>query len=444
MGGQLLLRLLLCALRQLLQAPLEIGIPAGIAFHAEPGCLLYKQLGLATAHMEDAVATVVGLFLVLVGEQHGIDHFCSIWAKTCSPAAVVIAVFLVHILVEPMFLRHMLRFGNVLWKCGIGPSVGADQLVIAVTDSNLRHGRFQKSGLGIHGAGNGIVMLVKENVVIVRDLPKVTVLAGRKVTVGQGAHFRSVVAVKDFPPRKALALDFPVIQVIHDPSDTPVQLIQRVIDSFLQFLQQVGLQPLNTLLHGGLTLGLLGGRRQDHHIVELLQILIRRIEDQLVLRVLRDGGTEIVRHQIFGSCAVVVQGMNGAGDEAGQLLVGECLGVNHAADTDRGDEDMDFKHLAGLGIHQKLRLVADPVDVHPLSRNPLHRHTETLGAVVGGNILVEVVAELGVLVAAGMLLLVPKPHEVEIGLAAIPVDAVVDGSAVGHDVLRLPADIGAG
>ena len=61
---------------------------------------------------------------------------------------------------------------------------------------------------------------------------------------------------------------------------------------------------------------------------------------------------------------------------------------------------------------------------------------------VGGDILVEVVAELGVLVAAGMLLLVPQPHEVEIRLAALPVDAVVDGPEVGHDVLGLPADIG--
>ena len=61
---------------------------------------------------------------------------------------------------------------------------------------------------------------------------------------------------------------------------------------------------------------------------------------------------------------------------------------------------------------------------------------------VGGDILVEVVTELGVLVAAGMLLLVPEPHEVEIGLAALPVDAVVDGLKVGHDVLRFPADIG--
>ena len=59
MGRKLLLCLLLRALRQLLQAPLEIGIPEGIALHAEPGRFLHQQLGLAGTHMEDAVAAVV-------------------------------------------------------------------------------------------------------------------------------------------------------------------------------------------------------------------------------------------------------------------------------------------------------------------------------------------------------------------------------------------------
>lgn len=156
----------------------------------------------------------------------------------------------------------------------------------------------------------------------------------------------------------------------------------------------------------------------------------------------RDGSTEVIRDQILGDCAVVVQGMDGSGDEAGQLLVGEGLGVDHAADTYGGDEDMHPSHLAGLRVHQQLRLVTDPVDIHPLAGNPFHRHTEALGAVMGGDILVEVVAKLGVLVTAGMLLLIPKPHEIEVGLAALPVDAVVDGPEVGHDVLGLPADIG--
>ena len=442
MGGQLLLGLLLTALRQLLQAPLEVGIPAGIALHTEPGGLLHQQLGLPRTHMEDAVAAVVGLLLVLVREQDGIDHLGGIGAEAGGPAAVVIAVLFVHIPVEPMLLGHMLRFGDVLGKGGIGPSVGAKQLVIAVTDSDLSHRRFQESRLSIHGAGNGIVILVKEQMVIVRNLPEVTVLTGREMSIGQGAYLRSVIGLECLTPGEALALDLSVIQVIHDLPDVPVQLLQRVIDPLFQLLQQVGFQPLNTLFHGGLPLGLSGGRRQDHHVIELLQVLIRRIQNQLVLRVLRHGCTEIVRHQILGNCAVVVQRMDGTGDETGQLLVGERLGVDHAADTDSGDKDMDFKHFAGLGVHQKLRLVADPVDVHPLAGNPFHRHTEALGAVVGGDILVEVVAELGVLVAAGMLLLVPQPHEVEIRLAALPVDAVVDGPEVGHDVLGLPADIG--
>ena len=56
--------------------------------------------------------------------------------------------------------------------------------------------------------------------------------------------------------------------------------------------------------------------------------------------------------------------------------------------------------------------------------------------------MVEVMAELGVLVAGGMLLLVPEPHEVEVRLAALPVEAVIDGLVVRHDVLGLSADIG--
>ena len=243
---------------------------AGLTRDHQIPALLHQQLGLTGTHMADAVAAVVGLLLVLVGEQDGIDHFCSIGAKACGPAAVAFAVFLVHIPVEPMLLGHMLRLGDVLGKGGIGPSVGANQLVIAVTDSDLSHGCFQKSGLGIHGAGNGIVMLVKEQMVVVRNLPEVTVLAGREMSAAQGAHLRSVIGLECLTPGEALTLDFALIEIVHDPPDVPVQLFQRVIDPLLQFLQQMGLQLLNALFHGGFTLGLSGGRRQDHHIVELL------------------------------------------------------------------------------------------------------------------------------------------------------------------------------
>ena len=443
MGRQLLLFLLLTALRQLLQAPLEIGIPAGIALHAEPGRFLHQQLGLTGAHVEDAVAAVIGLLLVLAGKKNRINHLGGVRAVSGGPAAVVVAVLLVHIPVEAMLLGHMLRLGNILGKCGIRPPVGADQLVIPVTNSDFRHGRLQKSGLAVHRAGNGIVMFVKEQMVIVGDFLEIPVLAGREMSVGQRAHLRLVIVPECLPPGEALPLDLPVIQIVHDPPDIPVQLLHGVVDPLLQFLQQVGFQPLDTLFDRCLALGLPGRRRKDHHLIELLQILIcGGIEDQLVPGMLGNGGTEVVGYQILGDCTIVVQSMDGACNEIGQLLVREGLGVDHAADADGGDEDMHLPQFAGLSVHQKLRLVADPVDVHPLSRNPLHGHTKALGSVVGADILVEIMAELGVLVAGGMLLLISEPQEVQVGLAAFPVEAGVYGLVVRHDVLGLPADIG--
>lgn len=104
-----------------------------------------------------------------------------------------------------------------------------------------------------------------------------------------------------------MPLDLSAIQVIHDPPDIPVQLLYGVINPLFQIFQQMGLQPLNTLFNRCLALGLPGRRRKDHHFIELLQILICRIEDQLVLGMLCNGGTEVVRHQILGNRTIVVQ-----------------------------------------------------------------------------------------------------------------------------------------
>lgn len=340
MGRQLLLFLLLTALRQLLQAPLEIGIPTGIALHAEPGRFLHQHLGLTGAHMEDAVAAVIGLLLVLVGKKNRINHLGGVRAVSSGPAAVVVAVLLVHIPVEAMLLRHVFRLGNILGKCGIRPPVGANQLVIPVTDSDFRHGCFQKSRLTVHGKRYGIVMFVKEQMVIVGDFLEIPVLTGREMSVGQGAHLRLFIALKRLPPGETLPLDLSVVQVVHNPPDIPVQLLHGVIDPLFQIFQQMGLQPLDTLFNRRLALGLPGRRRQDHHLIELLQILICRIENQLVLGMLCNGGTEVVGHQILGNRTVIVQSMDGARNKIGQLLVGEGLGVDHAADADGGDEDM--------------------------------------------------------------------------------------------------------
>ena len=340
MGRQLLLRILLTALCHLLQAPLEIGILAGIALRAEPGRFLHQQLGLAGAHVEDAVAAIIGLLLVLVGKKNRINHLGGIRAVSSGPTAVVVAVLLVHIPVEAMLLGHVLHLGNILWKCGIRLPVGANQLVIPVTDSDFHHGRFQKSRLTVHGKRYGIVMFVKEQMVIVGDFLEIPVLTGREMSVGQGAHLRLVISLKCLPPGETLPLDIPIVQVIHDPPDIPVQILHGVIDPLFQIFQQMGLQPLDTLFNRRLALWLPDRRRQDRHLIELLQILICRIEYQLVPGMLRNGGTEVVGHQILGDCTVIAQSMDGACNEIGQLLVGEGLGVDHAADADGGDEDM--------------------------------------------------------------------------------------------------------
>ena len=114
----------------------------------------------------------------------------------------------------------------------------------------------------------------------------------------------------------------------------------------------------------------------------------------------------------------MVQSMNGSSNKMGQLLIREDLCVEHAADADGGDEDMHLPEFAGLRIHQKLRLVTGPVDVHSLSGDPFHGHTQRTGAVVRIDIQLEVMAELGVLIARRIRLLIPEPHIVQIGLAA--------------------------
>lgn len=130
MRRQFLLLLALTLASQLLETALEIGIPASVALHTEPGCFLYQQFGLSGTHVEDTITAVIGLLLVLVGKKYRVNHLCGIRAISGCPAAVVITVLLIYIPVEAVFLGHMLRFGNVFREGSIRPSVGADQLVI--------------------------------------------------------------------------------------------------------------------------------------------------------------------------------------------------------------------------------------------------------------------------------------------------------------------------
>ena len=97
----------------------------------------------------------------------------------------------------------------------------------------------------------------------------------------------------------------------------------------------------------------------------------------------KDGFT--MGQMYLGNCTVIIQSMDRTCNESKQLFVGKGLGVDHAADTNGGDEDMKLLKFTGLRVYQKLRLVADPVNVHTLSGNPFHRHTQRIGTIVGIN-----------------------------------------------------------
>lgn len=92
--------LLLCLgrqFRQLLQAPFEIGVPAGIGLHTESGSIFHQPLGLAGTHVENAVATVVGLLLILRGQENSINHLGGITPEALGPLPVIIAVLLIRL-----------------------------------------------------------------------------------------------------------------------------------------------------------------------------------------------------------------------------------------------------------------------------------------------------------------------------------------------------------
>lgn len=174
---------------QLHQKPFEIGVTAGIGLHTEPGGLFHQQLGLAGTHVENAVAAVVGLFLVLRGQQNSINHLGGIRPEALGPLSAVVAVLLIYLPVITMLGRHMLRLGNIPGESGIGPSVGTDQLVIPVTNPDLCHCCFQESRPAIHGVGHGIVMLIVVQVELLGTFPKCRYLQGEKLPLDRGCIF---------------------------------------------------------------------------------------------------------------------------------------------------------------------------------------------------------------------------------------------------------------
>ena len=138
--------------------------------------------------------------------------------------------------------------------------MGTDQFVVLGAASNLCHGCFQECGLDIHRARDGIIVFVVQKMAVIWSFYKIPVLTGNEMTIGQRPHHRFVVGFECPDSRDILPLDFPVVQVVHDSLDILVQFLHAVADPFLQVLQQMGFQPVDSLFHSSRSLGLSGGR----------------------------------------------------------------------------------------------------------------------------------------------------------------------------------------
>ena len=106
-----------------------------------------------------------------------------------------------------------------------------------------------------------------------------------------------------------------------------------------------------------------------------LQLAGSRCEQIIVLRLISLRFSRISKRTLLWNSVVELQGVDSSGNETSQLFVRECLRINTAAYTERCHEEVNLYESSGSRIDQKLRLVADPVNIKLLSRDPLHKHT---------------------------------------------------------------------
>ena len=69
--------------------------------------------------------------------------------------------------------------------------------------------------------------------------------------------------------------------------------------------------------------------------------------------------------------------MNGSGNKVRKLFIFKRFGINKVAYANSRDKEVDFLKFAGDRIHKYFRLVADPVDIDFLTRDPFHYHADS-------------------------------------------------------------------
>ena len=62
---------------------------------------------------------------------------------------------------------------------------------------------------------------------------------------------------------------------------------------------------------------------------------------------------------MFCNCSVKGNRMGTAFDETRKFLIRKCLGIDQAADSERGSKNMNFLYFSGFYIREQFRLVTD-------------------------------------------------------------------------------------
>ena len=96
------------------------------------------------------------------------------------PTPVISTIPGVYFLIILVLQLHMLRFCDVFREILVGSPVGADQLVVPVADTDFRHGSLQDCWLPIVRVYYRIIVVIKQQMVVIRYTCKILVFTQGK------------------------------------------------------------------------------------------------------------------------------------------------------------------------------------------------------------------------------------------------------------------------
>ena len=213
--------------------------------------------------------------------------------------------------------------------------------------------------------------------IIIRYAQEELIVTDREPALWKRAHPRFIIGFKSI--RSGSANVFPVLEitlvdVCYYFFRLLIDAVQARISSLFQALDQVRFKVLDVVFYRCFSFWLARRGRQDDRFVAVFQIGENCIEQQTIFRMPGYSCFEIVRDKVLRNCAIILQGMDNTGNKTREFFVGKNFCVNLTAETHGCCKHMDLPQLARNSVQQELRLVAYPVNVHPLAGDPFNRH----------------------------------------------------------------------